>query len=810
MGTWWQDIRYGLRMLAKHPGFTAVAVLSLALGIGGNTAIFSVVDAVLLDPLPQKHPERLVCIHSVNLEHGYSTGVNAQTWQELQQLQTHFSDLVVHSFEWLDWESQDFVEHIRGSRVSPNFFSFWGICPLLGRTFVLDEAKPGSPPVIVLSHKFWRGRLGGRSDIVGRTIQFRDETFTVIGVMPARMRYPSPTVGFWLPFEVPQARAPREDPKGRDYRKRSYRVAARLQPGVTMKQLQPALDVIAQRQAEAYPPFCRDWTIKAQPLRHLFSTEELRRTLLSLFGAMGFVLLIACANTASLLLARNEARQRELAVRTALGAGRRRLVQQLLTESILLAALGGFGGLLIGWWGTRLLKAFIPYYVPSIKPVSLDMTMLGFTLLMSVGVGLIMGLIPAWLACRQRIHESLKESAAQASASAGRTIAGRMLVVSELALTVILLTGAALMVNSVIRLLHVDPGFDPSNLLRVDVYAYLPGESEIRPQAKDQVILQMQERFAALPGVQAVGVGVDVNPMVEEYIPDGSDEPVAIEGVATGVGVSDSLRAMRVPLLAGRYFEITDRGKRQNTVIVNETLARQCWPGRNAVGKRLRSVDNSDRVLEVVGVVGDVKDSSYAQRPWPLYYRPLDHYSILSRQWYFLLVRTRGAPSSLIPALRHEMKAVAPGIRKPSFRIVEQVLYDSTAQNRLYMGYLGCFGAVGLLLSAISIYGVVAWMVARRTPEIGIRMALGASPRQVLELVLRQGLFVTCTGTLLGVAAAAVLTRFLTSYLFEVSPLDPLSFVGASLLLGTIAMLACCVPARRAAKIDPMVALRYE
>jgi len=810
MQTLWQDIRYGFRILAKTPGFTTVAALSLALGIGGNTAIFSVVNAVILNPLPQKDSARLVHIQSVEKEHGWREGISPRTWYELRQLEV-FSALVVDDFERLTWKGEDFAEDVDGSFVSPHFFDFWNVRPLLGRTFAPEEGKPGSPPVIILSHEFWQSHLGGRPDIIGQTTHFMDRTFTVIGVMPPHVRFPRADGRFWLPFEGPPLTPPAGHLEGWDYRDRSYRVAARLRPGVTNNQLQSVLDVIAQRQAKDCPRTCGGWTIEARPLRYLFSTEQVQQTLWSLFAAIGFVLLIACANIINLLLARNEARQREWAVRAALGAGRWRLVRQLLTETTLLAVLGGTSGLLISWWGTRFLKTFIPWYVPSIKSVGIDFSMLGFTLLMSVAVGLAVGLIPAWLACQRRIDESLKESAALTSVSMGRKIAGRLLVVSELALTVVLLTGVVLMINSVIRLSHVDPGFDPTNLLRVDVYTFLPGETEIRPEAKDQMILQMQEHFAALLGVNAVGVGIDPQLIGdEEYLPDGSDQPVIVNELATGVGPSDSLRTMRVPLLAGRYFETVDRGKGQNTIVVNETLARSCWPGQDAVGSKLRSVRNSARVLEVVGVVGDVRDQAYAEQVQPTYYRPLEHHYDLSRQRYFLLVRTRTDPSLLIPALRREMKALVPGMRMPSFRIVEHVLYDSTAQNRLYMGYLSCFAAVGLLLSAIGIYGVLAWMVTRLTREIGIRMALGASPRRVLGLVLRQGLFMTCTGILLGVVAATALTRFLSSYLFGVDPLDPLSFIGASLLLGTVAMLACYLPARRAAKIDPMVALRYE
>jgi len=803
MGTLWQDARYALRMMAKSPGLTVVVVLTFALCIGANTAIFSVVNNVLLNPLPQRDSRGLVHIQSFDKEHGLPNYIDGPTWGELRQLESVFADLIAFLGTSLDWEGDDFVERVDGCKVSPAFFRFWEASPLLGRTFTADEGKPGAPPVILLSHQFWRSRCGGRQDIVGQIIQFKDGTFTVVGVMPRNVRFPS-GVSFWLPWEGPHT-----EREAIYYGYRNYGVFAQLAPAVTKKQLQSILTAMAERQAVDHPEQCRNYTIQARPLREVFSSDEIRETLVTLLGAIGFVLLIACANIASLLLARNEARQRELALRAALGAARHRLVRQLLTESTLLSMLGGFSGLAVAWVGTGLLRTWIPAYVPSMRPVGIDVPMLSFTLVVSLIVGLAVGLVPAWFCSGKRIGESLKEAATSASLSVGRRLAGRLLVVSELAMAVILLAGAGLMINSVIRLLNVDPGFDPANLVKIDVDTYVHGDQG-RPEARDQLVRQMAERFASLPGVKMVGVTQYETWAPGKYLPEGSDQAMEIRVQPVGVGPHDSLRAMGIPLLAGRYFDAGDQTKGGNAVIVNETLARLCWPGQSAIGKTLRFEKEKNWVLEVVGIVGDVRDRAYGWRPDPTYYRPFENYHILSRQWYSLFVRTRVDPASLVPVLRREIKAIAPGITRPSFQVVEQLLYDSTAGKRAYMNYLGGFAAVGLFLSAMGIYSLLAWTVTRQTREIGIRMALGARPGKILGMVLRDGLTMIFTGLVFGIVGALALTRVISGFLYEVSPTDPATFVAVALFLIAVSLLASYLPARRATRVDPMVALRYE
>jgi len=795
-------------MLAKSPGVTVVVVLTFALCIGATTAIFSVVNNVLLNPLPQKDSTGLIYIGSFDKERGaLSDYIDGPTWEELRHLESVFADLVAFRGTSLRWKTDDFVEDMWGCKVSPGFFRFWQVPPLLGRTFTADEGRPGAPPAIVLSHQFWRSHYGGRPDIVGQSIQCKDEeskdaTFTVIGVMPRHARFPSDGTSFWLPWEGPHT-----DRYATDYWMRHYQALGRLAPGVTKRQLQSILTAISERQAKDDPEAYRNYTIQARPLRELFSSDQIRETLGTLFGVIGFVLLIACANIASLLLARNEARQRELAMRAALGAARHRLVRQLLTESTLLSMLGGLSGLVVAWLGTGLLRTLIPTYMPSMRPVGIDTPMLSFTLVVSLMVGLAVGLVPAWFCSGKRIGEFLKEAATSASLSAGRRLVGRLFVVSELALAVILLAGAGLMINSVIRLLNVDPGFDPANLAKITMPIWSEG-GDPRAEPKDRLVRQMAERLASLPGVKMVGVTGE-KMRSEKYIPEGSDQAMEIDAQFVDVEPYDSLRAMGMPLLAGRYFDAGDQVKGQNTVIVSETLARRCWPGQSAIGKTLRFEREKDRVLEVIGVVGDVRDRAYGWRPDPTCYRPFQSHD-LNRQWYSLLVRTRADPASLVPALRQEIKAIAPGITRPSFQVVEQLLYDSTAYKRAYMNYLGGFAAVGLFLSALGIYSLLAWTVVRQTREIGIRMALGARSGKILGMVLRDGLTMIVTGLVLGIAGALALTRVISGFLYEVSPTDPATFAAVALFLIAVSLLACYLPARRATRVDPMVALRYE
>ena len=560
--------------------------------------------------------------------------------------------------------------------------------------------------------------------------------------------------------------------------------------------------------------FDTDWRRRAggvglwlRPLRHevtgSYGAEDVQRTLFGLLGAIGFVLLVVCANVANLTLARTEKRQQELAVRAALGAGRFRLTRQLLTENILLSCLGGVGGLIVAQAGTRLLVSLIPATMPRFREVQIDGHALDFTLLLSVGTGLLFGLAPGLRASRSAIGNVLKQ------AGTGMTVGiGWRRYRSVLVIAVVLLTGAGLMIQSVIRLLRVDPGFDTENLLSVDVH--LPWQKYALPenQLRNPLFAQLHERLAALPGVTAVGILKDAA-WEERWRIDGRAEPVQLFRAACGVDESDCFRAMRLPLLAGRYFDKSDTGKEAGTVLINQSLARLCWPGENAVGRKFRGDARNDNAYEVTGVVADARLYHYDQQVRPIFYRPYHEFDLAGSAPRFV-VRSQRDPRTLIPAIRRELKAAEPEMRTPTILVCRQALYDSTQAQRTYMLYLIAFAFVGLLLCAFGIYGVMAYSVARRTREIGIRMAVGAERRHVLAMVVAEGARLVAAGVIAGLLAAFWLTRLLRNQLFQVSPTEPIVLMAVVLFLFAAALLACYIPARRATNIDPMTALRYE
>jgi predicted permease len=533
-----------------------------------------------------------------------------------------------------------------------------------------------------------------------------------------------------------------------------------------------------------------------------------------LLGAVGFVLLIVSANVANLTLAKTEKRQQELAVRAALGAGRFRLMRQLLTESLLLACLGGLGGLAVAWAGIKVLAAMVPEFMPRMREIHIDGQALGFTLLISLITGLVFGCTPAWQAGRKQLSESLKQAEFKATLGAGRRRWRGALVVAELAMTLILITGAGLMIESVVRLLHVNPGFDPENLLRI--YVQVPWARyndqehfERASQLRNVLFTQICERLAALPGVKAVGLGKHGAWPVKLKL-QGSNEEVEVLLEGCGVEQNDLFRAMRVPLRAGRYFEKRDQGEQVGTAMINESMTRACWPGQDAVGKRFESSTwRGSRQYEVIGVVGDMRDERYDLPPKPAFYRPCEELGLEGLP-PFVLVRTQADPHALIAGIRKELKAAEPEMREPEIAVCRQALYDSTQAQRTYMLYLAVFAGIGLALSALGIYGVIAYSVARRTSEIGIRMALGAGRRQVVAMILAEGARLVLIGVVAGLIGAYWVTQLLKNQLFQVSPTDPVVMAGVALLLFSVALVACYLPARRAAKVDPMVALRCE
>ena len=824
--TLWQDVRFGGRMLRKSPGFTVTVVLTLALGIGAGTAIFSVVNTVILNPVPGPEPERLIQIgersHG-NKDEPRFGGVDARSLEILRTKQDYYSDVIWWESLYLEQKSEDFIEGLAGTSVSTNFFSPWNIRPMLGRTFGADEAarlvdfgKLDRDAVMVLSHSLWQSRFGGDRNVLGKVIEGNGRHFTIIGVMPPQFQFPGgagPT--FWVPVANPREQVA------------NVKVFVRLKPGVTVERTQAMLNVVAGQLLREFPRDYDDpWHKRGggfgfliRPLRHEFTqapfyAADLQHTLWGLLAAIGFVLLIVCLIVAILMLALIVIRQLELVIRAAVGAGRFRLLGLILSVRILLASLGALGGMVVTYGGMKLLVLLIPETIPRLKAIQVNGQALGVSLVLSLGTALVFGLVPAWQASRASAGKALKQAGTGATISiAWRRYRGG-LIVAEVALSLVLLAGAGLMIQSVIHLLRANPGFDPEKLLLVHpgllrgekYYGSADHSTEVHVALFDE----LQHQFAGLAGVMAVGIG-KIEFFKLGYALEGEKQPIGLLRAGTGVGDSDLFRAMRIPLLAGRLFDKSDIGNKVGTVIVNETMARLCWPGENPLNKRFREKDGS--VYEVVGLVGDARiglRSRYVDPVEPTFYRPYQGYAASGGFGPFFIVRAQNDPRSLIPAIREAMKSVESSMTTPWFQVARQTLYDATQAQRTYMLYLVLFAGVGLLLSALGIYGVLSYSVARRTREIGVRMALGAGQRDVLGMVIMGGARMVGAGIFIGLLASFGLTRFLRHQLYEISPTDPVVFLGVVLLLFVVALVACYLPARRAAKVDPMVALRYE
>lgn len=831
-----KDVRFALRQLRKSPGFTAVAIFTLALGIGSSTAIYSVLNHVVLNPVPGPEPDRLLQIHerlynSRDREH-FTSGASPPVLAGLRANQEFFAEFATYESALLERRTEDFVDQVQGTFVSPNFFTLWGVPPMLGRTFAEDEAipleknhRPAQDSVIVLTHSWWKSLFHGDPEVVGKTVELSGYHFTIIGVMPDYFGFPWGGADFWMPIEDPRVIP---DTMGGD-----THVLARLKPGTTERQAQGMLDTVAQQVTQDYADtwgYPEDWSrrpgglaLETRPVRHEFQDgnlgENLRRTLFGLLAAIGFVLLIVCANVATLTLARGERRQQEFAVRAALGAGRLRLMRQVLTESVLLGCLGGLGGLLVTFWGMKILMTLVPEAMPRLRPVEVDGYVLGVAFVVSLATGVLFGLVPAWRASKASLGDAVKQAGSMATAGVWRSRYRDALAVVQVALALVLLAGAGLMIQSVVRLLNVEPGYDPENLLRVSVS--LPWDkyaSQDSPELTNRILAGLHERMAALPGVLAVGI--DKQDGLGGFEVDGPAGPVRVGVLGAGLEESDLFRAMGVPLVAGRLLNRNDVVERfsfeigevegVSAVVINETMADHFWPGQDAIGKTFAEANrDSPRTYEVVGVVGDVREYSYKQSILPVFYRPYHEFHLQGAPPVFL-IRTAADPGVLAPAIRQELIAAEPAMRTPNISVVREMLYDSTQAQRTYMTYLVVFAGVGLLLSAIGIYGVLAYSVARRTREIGIRMAVGSGRGRVVRIVMTEGIRLIAAGTALGLVAAFWLTRLLENQLFEVSPGDPVVFTAVALVLFLVGLVACLLPALRATRIEPMKALRYE
>jgi putative ABC transport system permease protein len=810
MHTLLQDIRYGVRTLVNKPGVAILAVMALALGIGASTAIFSVVNTVLLRALPYPNSDRLVMIWEQNRPRSRDRNVispaNFFDWREQNKV---FEDMSAFYGSSYNLTGLGNPEEVTGMAASTNLFEVLGSHAILGRTFTQDDGVTGKDNVAVLTYGFWQKHFGGDRGVVGKTFALDGVTMTVVGVMPEGFDFfvkensnIKKNPEFWLPIAFTQNSRVRGG--------RSLSAIGALKPGVTIAQARAEMNALGARLEQQYPDFNKGWGINLVPLHTQFS-GDLKPALMILLIAVGFVLLIACANVANLLMARSVARQKEFAIRTALGAGRLRLLRQLLTESVLLALAGCAIGLLVARWGMDALLAISPRDLLSFTSVTIDKRVLGFALALSVLTSLIFGLLPALEASRPNTNESLKEGGRGTTAGRAHRVLN-WFVVAQVALSLMLLIGSGLMIKSLLRLQSVDPGFDRNNLLTVSVT--LPRAKYTEPPKRIEFFQQLLARVRQLPGVRAVGAA-SAPPFMGLGAATGFDiegQPVlpSAQKATTEVRVVDQdyFKTMGIPLLKGRTFTDREETQESRVVIISDALARQYFPNESPLGKRITiSMKEQNDPCEIIGVVGDVKMKGLDMATRPMVYWPHAELPYLRMT---LLVRTNGSTAGIAGSLEREVRALDKDQPISDVRSMNEWLAESIARARFATFLLGIFAIVALVLASLGIYGVMAYSVTQRTNEIGIRMALGATRGDVVLLVLRRGLMLAVSGVAIGLIGSVGLTRLLAGLLFGVSVTDPAIFGLVPILLLAIALLAVYLPARRATKVDPLVALRYE
>jgi putative ABC transport system permease protein len=801
METLIKDVRFAVRSFSKRPGFLVIAVATLALGIGATTAMFTVVNSVLLRPLQFPEPDRIVLFYGINPRQGITKSNMSMPdivdWQKQSQ---SFEQIAGFISGGLFLTVGDETERVRGTGVSSEFFPLFKTNPIQGRTLQAGDVQQGVEPVVVISYALWQRRFGGATNVVNSKVMLNGKAVTIVGVMPAGFNYPEDSEA-WTAFSLNEPNQPRDN--------RFISVVTRLKPGVSMTQAQAELDTINQRLAQNYAETNNGWTVRLLELRESL-VGDLRTSLLILLGAVAFVLLIACANVANLMLARAVYRQKEIAVRTALGASRLRIVRQLLTESMLLSVVSGVIGFTLSLGLVRLLIAINPPNSPRVEEIGIDWRVFSVTLAVAVLAGLLFGLFPALQTSRPNLNDTLKDSGQRGSQFGGRNRAGSLFIVSEIALSFILLAGAGLLIKSFLHLRQIDPGFNADNVLTMRLS--LPPGKYKQGEPRAQIYKQLIDNVKATPGVKSAGavlslpLGGDTFGVWRGVIPEGRTQSLEEQTNAQNLPVTpDYFQTLQIPLTAGRLFTDQDNLDSTKVVIINETLARRLWPGENPIGRRFAVWRDEKFSREVVGVVGDTKETLDEEAGNQMYipYAQDPTWGSMS-----LVVRTNGEPSGLAGAVREAIRSIDKAVPNYNLKTMNDVVSASAAPRRVPMLLLSAFAGVAMLLAMLGIYGATSYYVTQRTHEIGVRMALGAQIVDVLKLVLSRAMTLALIGIGIGVVGAIALTRYLTTLLFGVKPIDVLTFVGVAMILALVVLVACLVPARRATKIDPLEALR--
>ncbi|HWP43066.1 MAG TPA: ABC transporter permease [Blastocatellia bacterium] len=786
-----QDLRYSVRTLLRKPAFTVIAILAIALGIGANSAIFSVVNAVLLDPLPYRNADRIMV-----------GGLSLPDYRDIRQANKSFEDMAVYASNLYNVTSDGETEQVRGAQVSPSFFTMLGE-PALGRVFTDEDAMS---PLVVLSYGYWKTRYGADPDVLGRGLVLGDESYTIVGVMPPEFQFPRADFKFWVSIAPAMARFAAQ---AENRSLRIFRAIALLKEGVTPEQANAELGAISAQLAEQYPDTNRDVSISFTPL-YEWIVEDTQLALYILLGAVGLVLLIACANVANLLLARMTVREREIAIRTAIGASRWRIIRQLLTESVLLSVIGGAAGLLLAGWCVDLIPRLGVSDIPRSDFININVPVLLFTIAVSLLTGMLFGLAPAIQASKSSLVEALKEGGRGSHASAAGKRLRSALVTAEVALSVVVLIGAGLLVKSFATLLTSDPGYIAENLITMNVQVAKYKE----PERRAQVVSRVLEEIRRLPGVLVAGGGTGLPPETAQRMTrleiEGRPDLEGDSQYAYFLAASpDYFRALGTDMIEGREFTERDTATAPEVAIVSETLARRIFGDEGAVGKRLKLINPEQQPVwrTIVGVVRDVRYRGLDDNMQSAIYTPFSQTPFL---WTYVFVRATGEQAAIVAGLKDAVRSADPGVVAAAIRPMEHMVWDSVSRPRFNMLLLSSFAALALVLAAVGIYGVISYTVAQRTHEVGIRMAVGARPLDVMKLVAGQAMKPVFAGLILGLGVAFVGSSVLESLLFEVSSTDPSTYLATAALLTAVAVAACYLPARRAAKVDPVIALRHE